>query len=63
MSDTGYDTADAVLLHRSSGYQPCGDKLCNADYIDMSLPYATGSFYSTVDDLYKWTLRSITTQS
>ena len=28
--------------------------MCNADYIDMSLPYAAGSLYSTVRDLYKW---------
>ena len=26
----------------------------NAPYLDMSLPYAAGSIYSTVDDLYKW---------
>ncbi len=54
MANTGYDKTDVVLAHRASGYQPCGDKLCNSDYIDMSLPYAAGSLYSTVDDLYKW---------
>ncbi len=54
MSNTGYDETEVVLPHRASGYQPCGEKLCNADYIDMSLPYAAGSLYSTVDDLYKW---------
>lgn len=54
MSDTGYDKTAVVLLDRASGYQPCGDQLCNSDYIDMSLPYSAGSLYSTVNDLYKW---------
>ncbi len=62
MTNTGYDETAVVLPHRASGYQPClppgengaGDTLCNSDYIDMSLPYAAGSLYSTVDDLYKW---------
>ncbi|NQY36561.1 MAG: hypothetical protein HRT37_16630 [Alteromonadaceae bacterium] len=26
----------------------------NANYLDMSLPYAAGSIYSTVEDLYLW---------
>src|SRR5260370_25737939 len=26
----------------------------NADYLDMSLPYAAGSLYSTANDLYRW---------
>lgn len=54
MNDTGYDVTDVVLKHRALGYRPCGDTFCNADYIDMSLPYAAGSLYSTVEDLYKW---------
>lgn len=54
MHDTGYDETAVVLPHRVSGYQPCGKAICNADYIDMSLPFAAGSLYSTVQDLYKW---------
>ena len=54
MSNSGYDDTAVVLSHRASGYQPCGDTFCNSDYIDMSLPFAAGSLYSTVDDLYKW---------
>lgn len=54
MSNSGYDDTEMVLPHRASGYQPCGQALCNADYIDMSLPYSAGSLYSTVQDLYKW---------
>jgi CubicO group peptidase (beta-lactamase class C family) len=54
MNDTGYDSTDEVLKHRASGYKGCGKKLCNSDYIDMSLPYSAGSLYSTAEDLYKW---------
>ena len=25
-----------------------------ADFIDMSIPYAAGALYSTVEDLYTW---------
>jgi CubicO group peptidase (beta-lactamase class C family) len=32
-----------------------GDELINAEYVDMSNPYAAGGLYSTVDDLYLWT--------
>lgn len=54
MSDSGYDDTAEILPHRASGYQPCRQGLCNAQYIDMSLPFAAGSLYSTVQDLYKW---------
>ena len=51
MKDTGYDWNTAVIARRASGYNPDG-KL--APYLDMSLPHAAGSLYSTVDDLAKW---------
>ena len=51
MKDSGYDTAEAVIKRRASGYSPNGT---NSPFIDMSLPYAAGSLYSTVDDLVKW---------
>ncbi|MBV8571425.1 MAG: beta-lactamase family protein [Acidobacteriaceae bacterium] len=54
MHDTGYDETAVVLKRRVSGYKSCGNDLCNSDYIDMSLPYAAGSLYSTAQDLYKW---------
>ena len=55
MKDTGYDHHEAVLKKRASGYEkaPSG-AIINAPYLDMSLPYAAGSLYSTVEDLYKW---------
>ena len=54
MSNTGYDTHGPLLKKRARGYQKTPDGFVNAPYLDMSLPYAAGSMYSTVDDLYKW---------
>ena len=51
MKDSGYDSHDAVIKKRATGYTPAGT---NSAYLDMSLPYAAGSLYSTVDDLLKW---------
>ena len=51
LKDTGYDWNTTVIARRASGYNPDG-KL--APYLDMSLPHAAGSLYSTVDDLAKW---------
>src|ERR1039457_4689075 len=54
MHDTGYDMARDIIPHRASGYNFSGVKWINAPYLAMSLPYAAGSLYSTVDDLLKW---------
>jgi CubicO group peptidase (beta-lactamase class C family) len=54
MQDSGYDDTKTVLKNRASGYQPSKEGPVNADYLDMSLPYAAGSLYSTVRDLYRW---------
>ena len=54
MTNTGYDHYATVLAKRASGYQKGRDGFINAPYLDMSLPYAAGSIYSTVEDLYKW---------
>jgi CubicO group peptidase (beta-lactamase class C family) len=54
MEDTGYDHNEVVLKNRASGYEFRGDRLANAPYIDMSIPFAAGALYSTVEDLYKW---------
>jgi len=54
MNDTGYDHAATVLKGRASGYDFADDRMVNAPYIDMSVPFAAGALYSTVDDLYKW---------
>lgn len=59
MKDSGYDNANKILKNRATGYQPAKDGvgtdgLENSDYIEMSLPYAAGSLYSTVRDLQLW---------
>jgi CubicO group peptidase (beta-lactamase class C family) len=54
MTSSGYDLASPVLAKRASGYQLQGGTYVNAPYLDMSIPYAAGSLYSTVDDLYLW---------
>ena len=54
MEDSGYDTHSAILLQRASGYVTSPNGFRNADYLDMSIPYAAGSLYSTTHDLRKW---------
>lgn len=54
MKDSGYDVSGVILRHRASGYQPTKDGWRNADYLDMTLPYAAGSLYSTTGDLLIW---------
>ena len=54
MVNSGYDHADVILKNRAAGYEKRGKKIRNAPYLDMSIPYAAGSLYSTVEDLYLW---------
>ena len=54
MKDTGYDLASPVIAKRASGYEKRSGGYVNAPYLDMTIPYAAGSMYSTVEDLYRW---------
>lgn len=54
MTNSGYDRATDIIKERASGYQEKDGKLENAEFIDMSVPYAAGDIYSTVEDLYRW---------
>jgi len=54
MKNSGYDHYSAIINKRASGYQKTPAGYINAPYLDMSLPYAAGSLYSTVEDLYLW---------
>lgn len=54
MTNSGYDQAIPILKERASGYQIKDGQLANADFIDMSGPYAAGGIYSTVEDMYRW---------
>ncbi|MBX2876576.1 MAG: serine hydrolase [Saprospiraceae bacterium] len=54
MDNSGYDHHHQVLKKRAAGYYINGRTFVNANYIDMSTPYAAGAIYSTVEDLYLW---------
>lgn len=54
MVDSGYDHSWKIVERRADGYTCIGGKWGHARFIAMSLPYAAGGLYSTVDDLYRW---------
>lgn len=54
MKNTGYDDPLKIIMNRAAGYQKQAGKILNASYMDMSVPYAAGSLYSTTGDLLKW---------
>ncbi|MDU8886241.1 serine hydrolase [Yeosuana sp. MJ-SS3] len=54
MTDSGFDHHEDILKHRATGYEKRGSNYVNSDYLDMTIPYAAGSIYSTVEDLYLW---------
>jgi CubicO group peptidase (beta-lactamase class C family) len=54
MKSTGYEHSERVLPHRAAGYEPQGNTLANARYLDMTIPFSAGGLYSTVEDLYLW---------
>lgn len=54
MNDSGYDNHEDILKNRATGYEKQGRDYVNSSYLDMSIPYAAGSIYSTVEDLFKW---------
>jgi CubicO group peptidase (beta-lactamase class C family) len=55
MNDSGYDSNSQIIERRASGYRiGAAGPLLNAEYIDMTVPYAAGGLYSTTPDLLKW---------
>jgi CubicO group peptidase (beta-lactamase class C family) len=54
MKDTGYDHHGEIIKNRATGYEKNGNQVENSRYLDMSIPYAAGSLYSTVEDLFLW---------
>ena len=54
MKNTGYDNPLKIIKNRARGYQREAGKILNASYMDMSVPYAAGSMYSTTGDLLIW---------
>ena len=57
MTDTAADDARDVVSGRASGYTLVNGvpgKFRNADFTDMSVPYAAGALRSTVVDMARW---------
>src|SRR5438128_2884378 len=54
MKNTGYDHFGTIIGKRATGYTKTPGGYETAPYLDMSIPYAAGSLYSTVEDLYLW---------
>jgi CubicO group peptidase (beta-lactamase class C family) len=54
MKNSGYDHWGTIIAKRATGYSKTPRGYENAPYLDMSIPYAAGSLYSTVQDLYLW---------
>jgi CubicO group peptidase (beta-lactamase class C family) len=54
MTNSGYDHHSSLIEKRAGGYQKTPGGFVNTTYLDMSIPYAAGSLYSTVEDLFKW---------
>ena len=54
MKDSGYDRPQTLLKRRAAGYEWSASGLRNTEYLDMGQPFAAGSLYSTVEDLYTW---------
>ena len=54
MKQSGYDDPLRMIPNRAAGYQKQAGKVINASYMDMSVPYAAGSLYSTTGDLLIW---------
>ena len=62
MTNTGYDHSEVIIKNRAAGYEKRNKKISNSPYLDMSIPYAAGSLYSTVEDLFIWDQALYTTQ-
>ena len=54
MDNSGYINLERITPKRAHGYSKQFNHYTNAAYLDMSLPFAAGALYSTVEDLYKW---------
>lgn len=54
MTNSGYAHNSTLLEKHASSYEKTPTGYVNAPYIDMAIPYAAGSMYSTVEDLFKW---------
>jgi len=54
MKNSGFDHWNTIIGKRATGYAKTPRGFETAPYLDMSIPYAAGSLYSTVEDLFLW---------
>ena len=55
MTGSGFDFANCASADRAVGYETLNDSVAvPAGITDSSVPFAAGSIYSTVEDLYRW---------
>lgn len=54
LKDTGYDESEKIVPRRAAGYDREEGSLRNTSFVDMSIPYAGGGLYSTVEDYFAW---------
>jgi CubicO group peptidase (beta-lactamase class C family) len=54
MDSTRVNDRKAVIRNRAAGYSWDRGSQHNADYVDMSWPFAAGAIISSVNDLAKW---------
>ena len=54
MSSSGYDSSRRIIKNRANGYSLQAGTLANTFYLDMTIPFAAGALYSSVDDLLRW---------
>lgn len=53
MADSRYASDRDIVKHRAYGYHNRGE-YTNKMYVSLSIPYASGSLMSTVEDMLKW---------
>lgn len=54
MHSSYYDHHELIIPNRASGYAQEDGKIRHANFLDMSLPHASGALASTVEDLYQF---------
>jgi len=54
LRQTGYEHDEAIIPERVPGYRFKDGQIQKAGFLAMSVPYAAGSIYATLDDLSLW---------
>lgn len=54
MKNSGYENSDKVYENKAKGYTTSFGEFKPARFLEMTIPYAAGSMYSTVEDMFLW---------